>query len=311
MIIFGYLWVLVIFIITLKQYLHFLDEDAVDHELSLETLLADTDEFDVSDDQHQLIPHETSSAKSPSPGFFCHGSQHFWQQNFNAATQDNGGSTSGSIYETLVVSTNSNVHTACTSQSQSLQFQNAPFIRTQEHESHYSVPLGKPATIPQSGSLLSHNSALLNTQERDSHYSVLSGSRSKSVSSPLKPNLSRTQVSDSHYTVPPSRGGHKGAFNEVALSGDVHGSFKKVEEGSSTAIAKKEGHAPASHPKAEPNHYVSPGELGLPRQSNQVKKNGMITSTPQVRQERHSAQVMGMIFSFQFIIKKERYHYRL
>lgn len=258
-------------------------------------MLADTDEFDDSDDQCPLIPHETVSSKTPSPGFFSQGSQHFWQQNFNAATKDHGESATGSIYETVVVGTDSKVRTASTSQSQSLQFQ-------------ISVASGKPATIPQSGSPLSHSSALLNTQEHDSHYSVLSGSRSKSVSSPLRSNLSRTQVSGSRYSVPPSRGGHKEACNEVALSGDVFGSFKNVEEGSSRALAEKKVHAPASHSKAEPNHYVSPGELGLPRQSNQVKKNGTVTHNPQVRQERHSAQV---IFSFQFIVKKEYYHYWL
>ena len=185
---------------------------------------------------------------------------------------------------------------------------NSASLSTQEDSNHYSKPSGsgsKGVSSSQSGPLHLHNSTSLSTQEHGDHYSVPLGARSKGVgpsqSGPLhlhNSTSSKKHVHDtnSHYAVPPSRSSHKGAVKEVALTGEVHGSFKKLEEGSSTVAAQKCVHLPASHPKAEPNHYVTSSEVGLPRPSQVNMKsdasgNSMVHCSQQTIKERNSTQV--------------------
>lgn len=310
--------------------------------LSLETLLADTDEFD--DDEHQfLIP---PIQKSP-PGFFSHKSH--IDHNFNSTVQGLGAIASAPVDDSPTGAARSTEISS--SQSSSLQPYNSSSLRTQECDSHCSVPSSaksKGIITSQPGSIQSHDSALLSTQEHDnhyslptgtrfkgdtpfqstslqpnnptslrtqahnSHYSIPSGARSKGISTAQSSSIQsqnssslRMHPQDSHYSVPQSRSGHKGAFKEVALSsGELHGSFKKVDEGSSTAAAQKSDSIPVSHPKAEPNHYIAPGELGLPRpmqvnvKSDATRGSSMVQSSQQMKQARNSAQVTRISLVF-------------
>ena len=233
----------------------------------MENLLADTDEFD-DDDQRLLIPCKTPPAQNKPSGSFSHGSHHNNSHlNFNSVAQRREGLACGPVY--------------------------------------YIPTSGARSKAFSTVSLESHNSASFSTQEDSNHYSVPSGARSKGVSpsqsGPLHLHNSTSlkkhvHGTNSHYADPPSRGSHKGAVKEVALGGEVHGSFKKFEEGSSTAAAQKCVHLPSSHPKAEPNHYVTANEVGLLRPSEVNMKsdasgNSMVHCSQQMIKERNSVQV--------------------
>ena len=122
-------------------------------------------------------------------------------------------------------------------------------------------------------------------------------------SRPLPPqsqnvNAASLRTAEQDYAVPPNRSGHKGAFKEVALSVDMHGSFKKVGE-ASAATKKNASHAPAVHTKAEPNHYVVRSELGFQKRSDGYVKpgpgtNGLPHGGQQLKQERHAMQVLEL-----------------
>ena len=232
------------------------------------------DEFDDDDEQQFLIPSEKSRVEKP-PGFLSHKSHH--DPNFNSSTQGRLGSANGCPVCDVPTS-GAKSKEISTSQSQSLKLDHSASLRTHEHDGNYSVPSAarsKGISTSQSSSFQSRNFASLGTQ-----------------------------ANDSHYAVPPSGGGHKGAFKEVALSGDVHGSFKKVDKGSLAATAKKTVQVPVSHPKAQPNHYVAPGELGLPTASqgnvkSDVSGKSLVHGSQQMKQ--HSAPVMRINMFFNII----------
>lgn len=177
-------------------------------DVHLETLLADTDEF--NDDEHQcLIPHQRSPEQKTPTGNFNFGSE-------------------------------VPVEGAC------------------------AKAVTSSRVLPQQ----SHNS--------------------NSVSA-------RTQEHD--YAIPSRRSSHKGACKEVALSVELHGSFKRVDESSATASAQKNitsSHTPATHTKAQPNHYVTPSELCFNKHSPAkpgAGANGMVICSQQIKQEKHNMQV--------------------
>ena len=131
----------------------------------------------------------------------------------------------------------------------------------------------------------------------------MGGASSKTVSSPrsLPPqsqnvNAAYLRTKEQDYAIPSNRSGHKGASKEVALSVDLHGSFKKVSEAS--AVAQENASDAASfHTKAEPNHYVAPSELGFQKRSQGYVKpgpgtNGLPNSSQQLKQEKHAIQVI-------------------
>ena len=115
-------------------------------------------------------------------------------------------------------------------------------------------------------------------------------------------NAASLRTAKQDYAIPPNRSGHRGAFKEVALSVDLHGSFKKVGEASAVA-QKNASHTPFVHSKAEPNHYVAPSELqvGFQKYSQgsqgYVKPgpgptNGLPNSGQQLKQEKRATQVI-------------------
>lgn len=184
--------------------------NTVTDDINLETLLADTDEFD--DDEHQyLIPRQKSPVPKSPTGYFNH----------KPCDSLSEGAVGGA-----------SAKTSSSSRPLSSQSQNV-------------------------------NAASLRTEEQD-------------------------------YAIPPNRSGHKGASKEVALSVDLHGSFKKVGEASS--LQKNASHTPAAHTKAEPNHYVTPSELGFQKRSHGYVKpgtgtNGLPNSGQQLKQEKCTTQV--------------------
>ena len=107
-----------------------------------------------------------------------------------------------------------------------------------------------------------------------------------------KKNAASLRTAEQDYAIPPNRSGHRGAFKEVALSVDLHGSFKKVGEASAVA-QKNASHTPSLHTKAEPNHYVAPSELGFQNHSQGYVKpgpgtNGLQNSGQQLKQEKQA-----------------------
>lgn len=232
----------------------------------MENLLADTDDFD-DDDQRLLIPCKTSPTQNKPSGSFSHVSHHNSHLNSSSVAQGHEGLACGPVYDIPTGGTRSKAFSTV-----SLESYNSASLSTRGDSNNYSVPSGsrsKGVSPCQSGPLHLHNSAS------------------------LKKHVHGT---NSHYADPPSRGSHKGAVKEVALGGEVHGSFKKFEEGSSTATAQKCVHLPASHPKAEPNHYVTANEVGPPRPSqvnmkSDASRNSMVHCSQQMIKERNSAQV--------------------
>ena len=127
---------------------------------------------------------------------------------------------------------------------------------------------------------------------------AVGGASAKTISSshPLPSQSRNVNIASEQqdYAVLPNRSGHKGAFKEVALSVDLHGSFKKVGE-ASAAVQKNAPHTPAVHTKAEPNHYVAPSELGFQKRTQGYAKptgtNGLPNSVEQLKQEKRATQV--------------------
>ena len=127
---------------------------------------------------------------------------------------------------------------------------------------------------------------------------AVGGASTKTINSsrPLPPqsqnvNDASLRTAEQDYAIPPNRSSHKGAFKEVALSVDLRGSFKKVDEVSATA-QKNASLTPAVRIKAEPNHYVAPSELGFQKRSQGYMKpgtgtNGLLNNGRQSKQEKH------------------------
>lgn len=119
---------------------------------------------------------------------------------------------------------------------------------------------------------------------------------------PLNSNSgSVNKTQENQYTTPPNGSGYKEAFKEVALSVELQGSFKKIDESSVTASAQKNAapnHNVASHAKAKPNHYVAPSELGFNRHNPQksgATTNGMVHCSQQcITQEKLKMQVISL-----------------
>lgn len=141
-----------------------------------------------------------------------------------------------------------------------------------------------------------------NHKPHDSH---TEGAGAKTISSfdhlpPQSQNVNSASLRAQQHDCasPPSKSGHKGAFKEVALSVELHGSFKKVGDGSSTAAAQKNtAHCAGGHTKAEPNHYVTHSELGLQKPSLSYVKpgvgaNSMPNGSQQIKQEKSATQVV-------------------
>lgn len=110
-------------------------------------------------------------------------------------------------------------------------------------------------------------------------------------------NAASLRSTEQDYAIPPDRSGHKGAFKEVALSVDLHGSFKKVGEASAVAQNLNASHTPSVRTKAEPNHYVAPSELGFQKHSQGYVKpgpgtSGLPNSGQHLKQEKHAIQVI-------------------
>ena len=294
-------------------------------DLSLETLLADTDEFD-DDEKQFLIPHQSSLIQKAQHGFFGH---------MNSTTQGHEKTTSDLVYVSPAGSRSSHSlqshnsvplrtqvldsHYAVppgtrargvnTSQFSSLQPQTSASSRTQEHDNHYSVPPSIQATginNSQCSSVQTQMSASLRTPKNDNHFPVPTGTTARGINTSQSSSLQshntgslKSQAHSSHYSVPPSR--HKGASKEVALSVEVHGNFKTFDEGSGAAGAaasQKKTNYPASRTKAEPNHYVSPGELGLLRSSlvNKKANDEGSSNNKQIKQGGHISQVCSASF---------------
>lgn len=242
-------------------------------DLSLESLTADTDELD-SQDQKFLIPHQVQK--------FHYGS--FSQDNncnFIAPQQVN--NTCDQVYDGPMGDASCQNHNSMAaglrpnedhaSHMNAVQSQNSPYSMTHRPTNHFSIQSGARAKEDSTSlfkSLRSQNSA---SQGQINQFSEPPpGARPKgfndsnsSSSQSHNSESSSKQADKSYYSMPSSRGGHKSAVKEVALGGQVHGSFKKLDEDSKASVALNCVDIPPSHPKAEPNHYVAPGELGLPR----------------------------------------------
>lgn len=187
-------------------------EDNQNFDVHLESLLADTDEFDDDDEYQCLIPHQRSSSDR----------------------------TTTSI------------------------------INQTHNKSSMERAVSSTRTFPQQS--LNSNSGSIN----------------------------RTQ--ENQYSTPPNRSGHKGASKEVALSVELHGSFKRVDESSVTASAQKNAtpnHNAAPHVKAQPNHYVGPSELGFKRHNpakSGATTNGIMPCSQQhTTQEKHKMQHVTVV----------------
>ncbi|KAJ7391954.1 SH3/SH2 adaptor [Desmophyllum pertusum] len=257
-------------------------ENTQNFDLHLETLLADTDEF--NDEHEYLIPRQNSPVqKPPSPGHINHKTQ----QNpcFKSAAQghERGSTCFDSLGEGSVGCAGAKARSSSHPlPPRSHNVSSTASLRTQEHD--YAIPPSRSWT-----------------QEHD--YAIPpSRSRTQEHDYDMPPSRSRTQEHD--YAVPPSRSSsHKGAFKEVALSVELHGSFKKVGEGSSTVAAQKTTtHTPAAHTKAQPNHYVAPSELGFHKPSHGNMKpgtttNGMLHSTRSQQVKHGTQQVPVTVFN--------------
>lgn len=150
----------------------------------------------------------------------------------------------------------------------------------------------------------SHSSASLKIDKNDNYYSVPQGTKSGGSTSPqssylqfYNPVSSKKQESGSNFVYRLTRTWHKGSINEVALSQEVHGSFRKTENESSKDVAAGEEHVcvPTSDPKAEPNHYVAPCELDCPKSTlehfkSHVAESRMAINSQQVKQKKCSLE---------------------
>ena len=144
-----------------------------------------------------------------------------------------------------------------------------------------------------------------NTINQSRNKGLMERAVSSAHTSPQQPlnsnsgSVNKTQ--ENQYTTPANGSGYKEAFKEVALSVELQGSFKKIDESSVTASAQKNAapnHNAASHAKAKPNHYVAPSELGFNRHNPQksgATTNGMVHCSQQcITQEKLKMQVISL-----------------
>lgn len=248
--------------------------------MSLESLTADTDELD-NQDQKFLIPHQVQKSHY---GFFSQ------DNNCNFIAPQHLNNTCDQVYDRPVGDASCQNHNSMaaglrpnedhSSHMNAVQSQNSPYSMTHRPTSHFSIQSGARAKGDSTSlfnSLCSQNST---SQGHINQFSEpppearpkgLNDSNSSSSQS-HNSESSRKQAHKSYYSMLSSRGGHRSALKEVALGGQVHGSFKKLDEDSKASVALNCVYIPPSHPKAEPNHYVAPGELGLPRPTQVQRK---------------------------------------
>ena len=249
-------------------------------DLSLESLTADTDELD-SQDQKFLIPHQVQKS---------HYGSFSQDNNCNFIAPQHVNNTCDQVYDRPISDASCDNHNSMAavlrpnedhaSHMNAVQSQNSPYSMTHRPTNHFSVQSGARA---KGDSTSLFNSLCSQTSTSQGHINQFSepppGARPKGLndsnsSSSQSHNLdsSRKQAHKSYYSMPSSRGGHRSAVKEVALGGQVHGSFKKLDEESKASVVLNCVDIPPSHPKAEPNHYVAPGELGLPRRTQVQRK---------------------------------------
>lgn len=235
-------------------------------DLSLESLTADTDELD-SQDQKFLIPHQVQKSHY---GFFSQ------DNNCNFIAPQHVSNTGDQVYDRPIGDASCHNHNSMVaglrpnedhaSHMNAVQSQNSPYSKTHRPTNYFSIQSGARAK-EDSTSLF--NSLRLQNSTSQGHINQFSepppGARPKGL------NDSNSSSSQSHNSES-SRGGHRSAVKEVALGGQVHGSFKKLDEDSKASVALNCVDIQPSHPKAEPNHYVAPGELGLPRPTQVQRK---------------------------------------
>lgn len=248
--------------------------------MSLESLTADTDELD-SQDQKFLIPHQVQKSHY---GFFSQ------DNNCNFIAPQHVSNTSDQVYDRPIGDASCHNHNSMVaglrpnedhaSHMNAVQSQNSPYSKTHRPTNYFSIQSGARAK-EDSTSLF--NSLRLQNSTSQGHINQFSepppearpkGLNDSNSSSSQSHNSesSRKQAHKSYYSMPSSRGGHRSAVKEVALGGQVHGSFKKLDEDSKASVALNCVDIQPSHPKAEPNHYVAPGELGLPRPTQVQRK---------------------------------------
>ena len=246
-------------------------------DLSLESLTADTDELD-SQDQKFLIPHQVQKSHYGS----------FSQDNFIAPQHVN--NTCDQVYYRPMGDASCDNHNSMAaglrpnedhpSHMNAVQSQISPYSMTHRPTNHFSIQSGARAKEDSTSLFKSLHSQNSTSQGQINQFSEpppgarpkgLNDSNSSSSQSHNSESSSK-QADKSYYSIPSSRGGHKSAVKEVALGGQVHGSFKKLDEDSKASVALNCVDIPHSHPKAEPNHYVAPGELGLPRRTQVQRK---------------------------------------
>ena len=253
-------------------------------DLSLESLTADTDELD-NQGQKFLFPHQSSQVQKSSYGSFSQ------DDNRNFIAPQHVINTCDQIHDRHMGDASCHNHNSMPTRLRpnedhtshiinAAQSQNSPYSRTHQPTNHNSVQSG---ARPKGDSTSLFNSLRSQNSTSKGHVNQVSepppGARPKGLndsnsnsSQSHNPELSRKQAHKSYYSMPSSRGGHRSALKEVALGGQVHGSFKKLDEDSKASVALNCADIQPSHPKAEPNHYVAPGELGLPRHTQVQRK---------------------------------------
>ena len=249
-------------------------------DLSLESLTADTDELD-SQDQKFLIPHQVQKS---------HYGSFSQDNNCNFIAPQHVNNTCDQVYDRPMGDASCNNHNSMAtglspnedhaSHMNAVQSQNSPYSMTHRPTNHFSIQSGARA---KGDSTSLFNSLHLQNSTSQGHINRFSepppGAKSKglndsnsSSSQSHNSESSRKQAHKNYYSVPSSRGGHRSALKEVALGGQVHGSFKRLDEDSKASVALNCVDIPPSHPKAESNHYVAPRELGLPRPTQVQRK---------------------------------------
>lgn len=253
-------------------------------DLSLESLTADTDELD-NQDQKFLIPQQSSQVQKSPYGSFSQDDNH----NFEAPQHVN--NTCDQVYDRPMGDASCHNHNSMAAGLSpnkdhtshivnAVQSQNSLHLRANQPTNHYSMQSG---ARPKGDSTSRFNSLRSQNSTSKGHINQVSepppGARPKglndsnsSSSQSHNPESSRKQAHNSYYSMPSSREGHRSALKEVALGGQVHGNFKKLDEDFKASVALNCTDIEPSHPKAEPNHYVAPGELGLPRRTQVQRK---------------------------------------
>ena len=248
--------------------------------MSLESLTADTDELD-SQDQKFLIPHQVQKS---------HYGSFSQDNNCNFIALQHVNNTRDQVYDRRIGDASCDNHNSMAaglkpnedhaSHMNAVQSQNSLYSRTHQPTDHYSMQSGSRAKGDSTSLVNSLRSQNSTSQGHINQFSEpppgarpkgLNDSNSSSSQS-RNSESSRKQAHKSYYSIPSNRGGHRSAVKEVALGGQVHGSFKKLDEDSKASVALNCVDIPPSHPKAEPNYYVAPGELGLLRPTQVQRK---------------------------------------